>query len=185
MMTFFYKVFAYIRTGYLLHLVTLAELIILSQLYSWLNIDQWLHEGPFLIKIVWLLPFLSFPIFPQLDALSRYQNYKMIRDHFYTYGFQPRIVKPFIKSRCQRDAVIAAAEELGLDAACKKHFYEMGYRWNHLLPDFVFTKPTYLSKKIFWTTTFFARRYTAKTTLNMIRRYRLENRAKKIMLNVH
>ena len=172
----FYKLFGYIRTGYLLHIVTIAELLILSQLYSWFNIDEWLREGPFAIKMICLLPFLSFPLFPQLDARSRYQNYKMFRDHFYNYGFQPRIIKPFIKSRCQRDAVIAAAEELGLEAMCKKHFYEKGYRWYHLLPDFVFSKPTYLIKRLFWSTTFFARHYTPRTTMTMIRRYRFENR---------
>src|SRR5882672_5712043 len=116
--TSLYTLFAYVRTGYLLHLVTLLEVVILCTLFIKLDIYEWIQKGNGLLKLGLLFPFISFPIFSQLDARSRYQNYKMLRDHFYFYGFHPRIVKPFIKSRCQRDAVIAAAKDLGFAEAC-------------------------------------------------------------------
>lgn len=96
----------------------------------------------------------------------------MLRDQFYFFGFQPRIIKPFIKSRCQRDAALAAAYELGLAEVCKKHFYEKGYRWFHVFPDFVFARPQFLLTKHFWLTTFFAKKYKAKVDYEMIHEFR-------------
>lgn len=169
-----HKAFIYLKIGYLLHVFTLAEIICLYTIYKWLQIDAWLDTGNFALKLLLLAPFISMPLFPQLDARSRYQNYKMLRDQFYFYGFQPRIVKPFLKSRCQRDAAIAAAIELGLANACKKYFYEKGYRWYHLFPDFIFIRPQFLLCKHFWSTTFFAKKYHARVDDVMIRNYKFQ-----------
>lgn len=167
-----HKLITYLKVGYLLHLFTLLEIFFLYTIYKFFAIDEWLYEGNFVLKLLLLSPFISMPVFPQLDARSRYQNYKMLRDQFYFYGFQPRIVKPFIKSRCQRDAALAAAHELGFALVCKRHFYEKGYRWYHLFPDFVFARPQFLLSKHFWLTTFFAKKYNAKITDAMIKEYK-------------
>ena len=158
--------------GSLLHLSTLLEIAALYSVYESFGTEGWLQQGNFVLKILLLSPFISIPFFPQLDAWARYQNYKMLRDQFYFYGFRPRIVKPFIKSRCQRDAALAAAHELGFTDLCKKHFFDNGYRWYHVLPDFVFTKPQFLLCKHFWSTTFFAKNYHARVTDEMIRAYK-------------
>lgn len=139
-----------------------------------MQIDAWLEQGNFALKLLLLSLFISMPLFPQLDAWSRYQNYKMLRDQFYFYGFQPRLVKPFLKSRCQRDAAIAAANELGFADPCKKYFCQKGYRWYHLFPDFVFRHPRFLLSKHFWLTTFFAKKYHARVTDEMIRNHKLQ-----------
>jgi hypothetical protein len=152
----------YLKVGYLLHLFTLVEIFFLYTIYRWLDINVWLNDGSFYLKLLLLSPFISMPFFPQFDARSRYQNYKMLRDQFYFYGFQSRIVKPFIKSRCQRDAALAAAHELGFAEDCIRYFYEKGYRWYNLFPDFVFSRPRFLLTKPFWMTTFFAKKYRAK-----------------------
>ncbi|HXL56626.1 MAG TPA: hypothetical protein VN958_10235 [Chitinophagaceae bacterium] len=175
------KLYTYIKVGYLLHLVTILEILMLYTLCQWLNIEEWLQHGNFILKMILLFPFISMPLFPLLDARSRYQNYKMLRDQFYFYGFQQRIVKPFIKSRCQRDAVIAAAQKLGLDAVCKNYFYKKGYRWYHLLPDFFFANPRLLLCKHFWLTTFFVKKYHSRINDKMIRMYREQRNAQLIL----
>lgn len=153
---------SYIRVGHLLHLMTLLEIAIFAGLIQWLHLGVWLTEGPIMLKIPFLLPFILAPLFPQLDAYSRFQNYKLIKDHLFAHGFQTRILKPFIRSRCQRDAVIVAAEELGMGKECKAHFREAGYRWYHLLPDFILKEPATLICSSFWLNTFFAKTYTSK-----------------------
>jgi len=109
-----------------------------------------------------MAPAIGMPLFAQLDARSRYQNFKLIRDSLHTHGFQKRILKPFIKSRCQRDAIKAAAGELGMLDLCKQYFKESGYRWYHLLPDVVRTKPSVLLTRNFWVTTIFEKTYHSK-----------------------
>lgn len=150
---------SYVRVGYLLHLVTAILISLLFVIYRFTAMGHWLVEDFSLLRLVVLVPLLSTPLFPQLDARSRFQNYKQLKDQFYLYGFDPRIVKPFIKSRCQRDAAMVAAIELGLDKKCRQHFYDKGYRWFHLLPDYLFTNPRFLLSRAFWMTTFFARTY--------------------------
>jgi hypothetical protein len=152
----------YLKLGYLLHLVTMAELLLLVSCFIHFDILKWLLDDFVVLKSCSLIAFVTAPIFPQCDARSRYQNYKQVKDHLYIYGFNPRIIKPFSFSRCQRDAVIAAAEELGMEKECIQYFKEQGHRWYHLLPDFLYQKPGYLFQKAFWHNTFFAKYYQSK-----------------------
>ncbi|MEI6087619.1 MAG: hypothetical protein WCR66_08545 [Bacteroidota bacterium] len=152
----------YLRLGYLLHIMTIAEIFLII---SWLNtfdVVNWMQNEFVVLKSAFLLIIVSAPIFPQFDARSRYQNYKQVKDHLFMYGFQPRIIKPFSNSRCQRDAVIAAAEELGMENECANYFIQKGHRWYHILPDFLFQKPAYLFQKAFWLNTFFVKYYHSK-----------------------
>ena len=152
----------YLKLGYLLHLMTLAELVIIYYGFQYFNIGKWLQSDFFLLKSFLLTSLIVAPIFPQCDARSRFQNYKQVKDHLYLNGFQPRIIKPFSFSRCQRDAVLAAAEELGMAKECKQYFKNQGYRWYHVLPEFIFHRPHYIFHKAFWLNTFFAKYYPAK-----------------------
>ncbi len=147
-------------TSYLLHIITLISLF--SAFEFCRHFIENFHEGN-TIKIffksllaIWLS---SIPVFAQLDARSRYQNYKLLRDLFYLYGFKYRFVRALRHSRCQRDAAYVAALESGFSTRLSRYYLKCGYRWYHLLPDFIWTKPAYLLSRHFWKTTFFARTY--------------------------
>jgi hypothetical protein len=161
-MTLSLKIITYLKVGYLLHIITIFETLLLVLLFTHAPYRAWLDHMHVLPATIIVLFFLSFPFFPQLDARSRFQNYKMVRDQFYLYGFHSRIINPFAHSRCQRDAIRVAAAHFGYLSLCNKYFYKQGYRWYHILPDFVFTKPVYLLHKKFWQTTFFAKQYTCR-----------------------
>jgi hypothetical protein len=110
----------------------------------------------------------SLPVLSQLDARSRYQNYKQIKDQIYFYGFNTKIVRPTIKSRCQRDAALLAAKELGFGEQCRQFFRLNGYRWYHIFPDFLFQRPDFLLTKYFWTTTFFSPTYIQRVDYSTV-----------------
>ena len=156
------KVFTYFKTGYLLHFITACELLMLYILLHTLHAGAWMMEANTTTRFFILLPLLWSPIFPQLDARSRYQDYKMMRDCFYLYGFDGRLVKHVARSRCQRDAVIVAAEEMGLARECRAYFASRGYKWYHLFPDVIFDRPIILLSRAFWVTTFFVKTYHPK-----------------------
>jgi len=164
------KVLTYIKTGYLLHCITVAELVMLYVLLHAFNLGAWMLESHTVVRFFLLLPLLWSPIFPQLDARSRYQDYKMMRDCFYLYGFDARLVKRVAKSRCQRDAVIVAAEEMGVGNACRQYFVSRGYKWYHLFPDVIFERPLVLLTKHFWLTTFFAKTYRPRIDYKQVKK---------------
>jgi hypothetical protein len=157
------QLLSYLKAGYLLHIITVIELLVLWIAFANMSLSP---ENSILIELIVkigiLVFFASLPFFGQLDAHSRYQNYKQIKDQFYLYGFDRRILKPALKSRCQRDAAQVAAEELGYGVLCRMHFRSFGYRWYHLIPDFVFHKPLFLISKHFWRTTFFTPIYSPR-----------------------
>jgi hypothetical protein len=159
---------SYLKLGVLLHLITILELIFLTLLFTEADIAFWLSSGWFVFKIFLLGYIICLPIFAQLDARSRYQNYKQAKDQFYLHGFRSLILLPFLKSRCQRDAVSVAAEELGYGDAARAFFYQNGYRWYHLLPDFSFRRPQFLLTKHFWINTFFMKDYKARFNYKLI-----------------
>ena len=156
------KFISYLKAGYLLHLITFSEIVFFSWFYYFFDTVSWFKNDFFILKLIVLSPAICMPLFAQLDARSRYQNYKLVKDHLYIYGFQTRILKPFVKSRCQRDAAKAAAYELGMLQQCKEYFKNNGYKWYHLFPDVIFKKPSILLTKNFWITTLFAKTYQSK-----------------------
>jgi hypothetical protein len=157
------RIISYLKAGYLLHVITLSEIIFFSAVYYFADVASWFSNNDYIVlKLIALSPSLCMPLFAQLDARSRYQNYKLVKDHLYIYGFQTRILKPFMKSRCQRDAAKAAANELGLSYECKEYYKSYGYKWYHLFPDVIFKKPSILLTKNFWITTLFTKTYYPK-----------------------
>lgn len=154
---------SYFLAGKLLHIITILEVLVIifiAPSIAEINTGtNYLYAGLKNYAIVFLV---SLPLFSQLDARSRFQNYKQIKDQIYLYGYKERILAPVLKSKCQRDAAWLAAKELGLEKQCKLYFWENGYRWYHLFPDFLFNKPQFLFSIYFWRTTFFTPRYTSK-----------------------
>ena len=96
-----------------------------------------------------------------LDARSRFQDYKRAKDLFYENGFKSRIAKIYMRSRCQRDAVCAAAKDLGLLEQLNSFYQTQGYRWYHIFPDFVFKKPWIIFSQRYWKKTLFEPQYTS------------------------
>lgn len=153
---------SYLYAGKLLHIIALGELILIFIIVPYISkqeVSSWILIG---LKYYAIAFFISLPIFSQLDARSRFQNYKQIKDQLYFYGLDKRIFNPTLKSRCQRDAALLAAQELEYGKMCKKYFRSFGYRWYHLTPDFLFKKPQFLLSKYFWKTTFFTPTYNRK-----------------------
>jgi hypothetical protein len=150
---------AYIRAGLLLHVITLLELAFVAVFASrWVCFRAETPEsGVFGVMIFAFL--VSLPILSQLDARSRFQTYKRVKNNLFIYGFDTRILRPFLKSRCQRNAAMAAAEELGYKRLCCSYYHSQGYRWYHILPDFVFSNPGILFSRQFWQSTFFSKTY--------------------------
>ena len=144
-----FKIIFYLKVGYLLHIITVTELLFSFFLFYLLDIPSWGANDVTLIKIVALCLVVLLPLIAQLDARSRYQNYKLIKDHLYIHGFKTRILKPFLKSSCQRDAAKVAADELGMLSQCLQYFKSNGYRWYHLIPDIVLIKPSVLLTRNF------------------------------------
>lgn len=150
---------SYLRAGLLLHAVTLIEIAVLAAAGPGLlpeREDSWLEmagNGFFLVFLT------SLPVLSQLDARCRYQNYKRVKDQFNRFGFDPRILRPLTKSRCQRDAARVAASEAGYGNACRMFFRSCGYRWYHIFPDFLLTRPDFLASRHFWKSTFFLKTY--------------------------
>lgn len=142
----------YLLAGALLHIVTTVELILFLAMAG---IDPHPVKGPALILLGVAI------LFTQLDARSRFQEYKRVRDQLIRYGPDRRIFLSIAASRCQRNAGLAAARQLGHETACRRIFFAMGYRWYHLLPDFVLRHPGYLLSPVFLRKTFFLPAYTS------------------------
>lgn len=157
------KFICYYKVGVLLHWITLSNLFVgiyLSYLFSELsfpslNIDFFLWC--FGISFFFTNVFLA-----EMDAYSRYQNYKQINDQIVEFGWQKRIIKPMLPSRCQRDAAFVACQKLKLGEECKNYFSSFGYKWFHIIPDFVFKNPSFFFSLYFWRTTFFTPYYKSK-----------------------
>jgi hypothetical protein len=161
--TFFNRLRIYVNAGFLLHLIAAIECfficLILPGLMQYAPASS---SGMILLKYLSIQALICLPVFAQLDARSRYQNYKKIKDQLYVYGFDRRILRPSLKSRCLRNAALAAAKETGYHRQCRNYYRSAGYRWYHLLPDFVFQQPLFVFNRHFWVSTFFAPTYTAK-----------------------
>jgi hypothetical protein len=105
---------------------------------------------------------LSVTVTSQLDAYSRFQNYKMMKDLLFQHGYRELFLKPFSRSRCQRDAVSEAASQLGLEADINLYFKRLGYKWYHIIPSVLIENPLILLTRNYWQTTFFVSYYRSK-----------------------
>jgi hypothetical protein len=158
-MTVMFPMVSYFRAALLLHFITFLELSLLAawgpmmlSAQTGFSAETSLNAG--------ILVFLAIlPIMSQLDARSRFQEYKRVRDQLMIFGFDGRLLKPLVTSRCQRDAARAAAWELGYGRHCREFYHLLGYRWYHLTPDFVFRNPRFLLSRQFWKSTFFLPTY--------------------------
>jgi hypothetical protein len=157
------KLLNYFGVGYLLHSIGVVSLLISAQLMVF-TLTRFSPDQPLpYVFFMWLSSFFFMnALFSQLDAYSRYQNFKQVRDQLYQYGYQLRIVKPLAKSKCQRLAAIRAGRHLGMENEVKSYYHQLGYRWFHVLPDFVNRQPLFFFHPFFWKSTFFVKRYRSR-----------------------
>lgn len=90
----------------------------------------------------------------QADALSRYREYRRVREVFTRRGYCRRILRAMSGSRCRRDAALLAALETGHRARAVRYFRELGYRRRHVVPDTVAGDPLRLFDRRFLRSTF-------------------------------
>src|SRR5690606_10677269 len=103
----------------------------------------------------WSLMFSFVHIFlVGMDAWSRFQNYKRIKDLLFEHGFSTRIAHQYSGSLCQRMAVRTAAKELGMEAPLIQYYHSLGIRWYHIVPYFMIRDPLFMFKRYFWARTF-------------------------------
>jgi hypothetical protein len=148
---------SYLSASVLLHIITVIELLAILLTISIMNS----HPAKYVVIPMACLMIL----FTQLDARSRFQEFKKVRDQLIQYGPNKRIFKSVASSRCQRDAALAAAIQTGFAEHCENYYTTIGYRWYHLLPDFVKSHPEYILSVNFWRTTFFNPTYHVRYTL--------------------
>ncbi len=150
----------FVRVGAFLHIMGLIGLIVfiigLQKVFFYFDHEIYGSAYLWLFFSIWGL---TIPFFSGFDALGRYQNYKQIKDSLYKRGFDPRLIKPFANSKCQRDAVLIAAEDLEIADQVKKVYHNMGYRWYHILPDAFIKNPLVLFYRIFWQRILFTKHY--------------------------
>jgi len=153
----------FLRIAYLLHLMAIGGFLLFYyagqyalQIYPEGNWSQF-----YLFAFISLYG-LSLPFFAEFDARSRYQNYKLVKDKLHEYGYEKRLLKPFVFSRCQRDAVQVAAKQLDYEKECLSFFYESGFRWFHIFPRILIVHPKTILTKKYWKQTLFVAHYKSK-----------------------
>lgn len=153
----------YLKVGLFLHITSFFEITLLFILLGYNSkiciTDFNLKCGFLLIMLLILIVAI---VFAQLDAYSRYQNYKQIKDKLFLYGYDKRLVEPFSFSKCQRDAVLVAARDLGLHTIIKLYFFHQGYRWYHIFPEACTKNPIVVFNKTFWQRILFTKRHILK-----------------------
>ena len=120
---------------------------------------------PWLFIVIWLICFLFAFVhifLVAMDGWSRFQNYKRAKDQFYIHGFNRRIANTYIGSKCQRNAAIVAAEELGIGEKVKDYYVTKGVKWHHFVPYYMVKNPLFFFSDIFWSRSFLEKNYKPK-----------------------
>ncbi|MCP4117226.1 MAG: hypothetical protein GY737_17890 [Desulfobacteraceae bacterium] len=153
----------FIKVALLLHLTSLLGLVLFLG-FGRLALSALEQNHTFLYFILEYLSIYGVVliILTQMDAFSRFQNYKLSKDLFFENGFQKRIANLFISSRCQREAIKIAALDLGIADELNAYLDSLGFRWFHVIPKVVISKPEILLARSFWEKTFFVKPYTSK-----------------------
>lgn len=160
---FYKRAIRFINIAVLLHITSLLG-ILLSVYFGHLARAALIQAHLFCFFVYGALSVwgVSLIFFSQMDALSRFQNYKLVKDLLFENGFRKRIVNLFISSRCQREAVKVAASDLGMSHELNAYYKSLKYQWFHVIPDRIYSHPDVLFTSRYWKQTFFATPYTSK-----------------------
>jgi hypothetical protein len=154
---------SYYRVGRLLH-GSLILFILESLAYGYML--QWAIQSG---SVLWIVFWTSFFLFSFahifltiMDGWSRFQDYKKAKDLFFSYGLRPRVADRFVGSKCQRNAALQAARELGMEEDLQIYYQNKGVKWYHYIPYFMVRDPLFLIRKTFWQRTFMEKYYKPK-----------------------
>ncbi|WP_297702520.1 hypothetical protein [uncultured Eudoraea sp.] len=154
---------SYLRVGRLLHWSLI--LFLLESWFYWVQFEASLEQFSLFWVPFWLGCFLfSFVhiFLVIMDGWSRFQNYKRAKDLFFVHGFNSRIADMYSVSKCQRNAAIVAAEELGYNDEITSYFRSVGVKWYHYIPYFIAQDPLFLIRNYFWERTFLEKVYISR-----------------------
>ena len=158
-----HPIVSYFKVGRLLHGSLL--LFILESWIYWVMLKRALDSG----SGFWIAFWIGFFLFSFvhiflviMDGWSRFQDYKKAKDLFFEYGFRPRIAARFIGSKCQRNAALQAAVELGIAGKVTDYYQSRGVKWYHYIPYFMVKDPYFMIRKAFWQRTFLEKNYHPK-----------------------
>ena len=154
---------SYLRVGRLLYWSLI--LFLLESWFYWGQFQASLQQFSLFWVALWFGCFLfSFVhiFLVIMDGWSRFQNYKRAKDLFFVHGFNSRIADMYIGSKCQRNAAIVAAEELGYKDEIMNYYHSRGIKWFHYLPYFMIHDPLFLFRNYFWERTFLEKVYEPK-----------------------
>ena len=154
---------SYWNVGVLLHFSVI--IFILESWFYWTKLRDAYFDEAFFFIAFWfgcVLFAFSHIFLVIMDAWSRFQNYKRIKDNLYVHGFSPKIAAPYIGSKCQRTAFMVAAKELGLQQEVINYYDRIGIRWYHFVPRFMIQDPLFLFRKSFISKTFIEKYYKPK-----------------------
>ena len=157
------RILRYLKVGAFLHVMSILSVMILI-VSARIAVEYYLEEL-FITSFLWgalALWALTIPFFSQFDAYGRYQNYKQIKDALFEMGYDERLIRPFMHSKCQRDAVLIAGDDLGTGSEVRTYFRNRGYRWYHVLPDAFVKNPLVLFHSLFWKRILFTKRHELK-----------------------
>ena len=155
-----HTIFSYYRVGRLLH-ASLILFMLESWIY-WIMLKKAWQSGSLLWIVFWIGFFLfSFVhiFLVIMDGWSRFQDYKKAKDLFFEYGFKTRGAERFIGSKCQRNAALQAAKELGIEEAVQDYYTSRGVKWYHYVPYFMVKDPYFMFRSAFWQRTFLEKNY--------------------------
>lgn len=162
-------IISYLRVGKLLYYSLL--LFILEAWFFWKKLQTAYTESTIPVIAFWLICFLfafSHIFLVAMDGWSRFQNYKRAKDQFYVHGFNKRIANTYIGSKCQRNAAIVAAEELGIGEKVKIYYAAKGVKWHHFIPYHMVKNPLFFFTNKFWSSSFLEKNYTPKFNYNTL-----------------
>ena len=162
-------IISYLKVGKLLYL---SGLLFIAESFYFLNLFLNAYTQKNLIFTgIWFTGFIfSFVhiFLVVMDGWSRFQNYKRIKDQLYIHGFDTRLVVKYKESKCQRNAALVAARELGIENEVRKFYRKLGIRWYHFIPHFMLQDPFFLIRKSFWSRTFLEKFYKPKVEFRQI-----------------
>lgn len=164
-LVFYQSTLRFLEVGWMLHGTVLFS-VFSTVFYIDSAYESFLISGLSIKTLVWSYLssfFVSVAVIAEIDAYGRYQNYKQIKDLMHHYGFDRRLLEPFMNSRCQRKAILVAANDLKLRAEVKNHIIISGYKWYHILPDAFIKNPMVILTKIFWKSILFTKYYRFKS----------------------
>lgn len=85
------------------------------------------------------------------DFVALVEKFKLYQHNvIYSMAGLSRHLSPWMKTHCQREAIRVAAWWVGYSSTADYILWRAGYRWYHLLPDWMWRRPGLFLTQRFW-----------------------------------